>query len=334
MCDASDTAVGAVLGQRQNKVFHTIYYTKIKDKKDVENVVVDHLSRLELISDDCVDQAINDWFPDEQLFEFVHKKYILVAVDYVSKWVEAKAYASNDAQVVLKFLKKNIFNRCHTQDLYPLSPPNEWSSGSVEPRDKSDFGESCRCQSERMVKLEHRAYWATKALNFKFTDAGERRLLQLDQLEEFRNLAYDLALSYKEKTKKAHDKRIIEREFKEGDNALLYNSRLRLFPGKLKSRWSGPFVISKIYPWGAVELHDGKCGKFTELQSILKSSARWNNLLRETRIFITLVISSVHTPSPSPLPWLPRNNETQKGLLETINDVSVRLERLKQSKIA
>ncbi|XP_073061757.1 uncharacterized protein [Primulina eburnea] len=92
---------------------------------------------------------------------------------------------------------------------------------------------------------------------------GERLLLQLDQLEEFRNLAYDLALSYKEKTKKAHDKRIIEREFKEGENVLLYNSRLGLFPGKLKSRWSSPFVISKVYPSGAVELQDGKDETFT-----------------------------------------------------------------------
>ncbi|XP_075475770.1 uncharacterized protein LOC142511637 [Primulina tabacum] len=92
---------------------------------------------------------------------------------------------------------------------------------------------------------------------------GERRLLQLDQLEEFRNLAYDLALSYKEKTKRAHDRQIIEREFKEGENVLLYNSRLRLFPGKLKSRWSGPFVISKVYPLGTVELQDGNDETFT-----------------------------------------------------------------------
>ncbi|XP_073290199.1 uncharacterized protein [Primulina huaijiensis] len=112
-------------------------------------------------------------------------------------------------------------------------------------------------------ELEHRAYWATKTVNFNFTAAGERRLLQLDQLEEFRNLAYDLALSYKEKTKKVHDSRIIEREFKEGENVLLYNSLLRLFLGKLKSRWSGPFVISKVYPSGVVELQDGKDGTFT-----------------------------------------------------------------------
>ncbi|XP_073290986.1 uncharacterized protein [Primulina huaijiensis] len=310
MCDASDTAVGAVLGQRQNK---------IKDKKGVENVVVDHLSRLELMSNDCVDHAINDWFPDEQLFEVKHcpwcvaeeefgqildhfhdregidfmgpfpssftKKYILVTVDYVSKWVETEAYATNDSHVVLKFLKKNIFNRFGTPRAiisdggthfcnklfekilskygvtHKISTPyHPQMSGQVEVSNR----EIKRILEKVVgVKLEHRAYWATKALNFNYTDACEQRLLQLDQLKEFRNLAYDLALSYKEKKKRAHDRQIIEREFKEGENVLLYNSRLLLFSGKLKSRWSGLFVISKVYPSGAVELQDGKDGKFT-----------------------------------------------------------------------
>ena len=60
---------------------------------------------------------------------------------------------------------------------------------------------------------------------------------------------------YKEKTKKYHDRHIRRpREFREGDQVLLFNSRLKLFPGKLKSRWSGPFVIKKVLPHGAVEV--------------------------------------------------------------------------------
>ncbi|OIT32817.1 hypothetical protein A4A49_65792, partial [Nicotiana attenuata] len=51
-----------------------------------------------------------------------------------------------------------------------------------------------------------------------------------------------------------HDRNIIERNFKPGDTVLLYNSRLRLFPGKLKSRWSGPFHVVEIHPTGAIEI--------------------------------------------------------------------------------
>ncbi|XP_075473906.1 uncharacterized protein LOC142504955 [Primulina tabacum] len=200
LCDASDTAVGVVLVQQKNK-----------DKKGVENVIADHLSRLEFISNDSVDHAINDWFPDEQLFEVKH-----------CPWTAFKIPKGTTPYRLL-------------------------------------FGKACHLP----VELEHRAYWATKALNFNFTDVGEQHLLQLDQFEEFQNLAYDLALSYKEKTKRAHDRRIIEREFKEVENVLLYNSRLRLFPEKLKSRLPCPFVISKFYPSGAVELQDGKDVTFT-----------------------------------------------------------------------
>ncbi|OIT35633.1 hypothetical protein A4A49_58936 [Nicotiana attenuata] len=54
--------------------------------------------------------------------------------------------------------------------------------------------------------------------------------------------------------KMMHDRNIIERKFKPGDMVLLYNLRLRLFPGKLKSRWSGPFRVVKIHLTGAVDI--------------------------------------------------------------------------------
>ena len=84
--------------------------------------------------------------------------------------------------------------------------------------------------------------------------AGEKRLLELNQLDEWRTLAYDSATLYKERMKKWHDKHILPTTFVVGQKVLLYNSRLRLFPGKLRSRWTGPYVIQKVHPFGAVDL--------------------------------------------------------------------------------
>ena len=54
--------------------------------------------------------------------------------------------------------------------------------------------------------------------------------------------------------KKYHDLKIEKREFMVGDLVLLFNSRLRLFPGKLKSKWTGPYLVTQLFPHGAVEL--------------------------------------------------------------------------------
>ncbi|XP_016192145.1 uncharacterized protein LOC107633025 [Arachis ipaensis] len=95
-------------------------------------------------------------------------------------------------------------------------------------------------------------------LNFDEQAAGERRFMQLNELEEFRNKAYESTKIYKENAKRWHDQKIARREFTEEQNVLLYNSRLKFFPGKLKSRWSGPFTIFKVSPYGHVELMEDK----------------------------------------------------------------------------
>ncbi|XP_068329681.1 uncharacterized protein, partial [Pyrus communis] len=185
MCDAFDYAIGAVLGQRVNKLPHVIYYAKfdleIRDKKGSDNVVADHLSRLNENHGVGQPLPLNESFPDEQLFvvqekepwytDFVNylacgimrndlsfqerKKFLAMvkhyvwdepylfkycpdeivrrcvpeseqqsiltfshtlalAVDYVSKWVEAIATRTNDHKVVLNFLKDVIFCRFGT----------------------------------------------------------------------------------------------------------------------------------------------------------------------------------------------------------------------------
>ena len=76
----------------------------------------------------------------------------------------------------------------------------------------------------------------------------------MNELDEFRYSAYENAKLYKEKTKLLHDKKIAIRVFEPGQRVLLYNSRLKFFPGKLKSRWSGPFVVTRVSPYGHVEI--------------------------------------------------------------------------------
>ena len=104
--------------------------------------------------------------------------------------------------------------------------------------------------------------WAVKLLNFDINTAEEKRLIQLSDLDEIRLEAYESSKIYKERTKLFHDKKIITKDFQVGDQVQLFNSRLKLFPRKLKSRWSGPFCISEVRPYGAVTLA-GKSENFT-----------------------------------------------------------------------
>ncbi|XP_039687886.1 uncharacterized protein [Medicago truncatula] len=253
-------------------------------------------------------------------------QYILVAVDYVSKWVEAIASPTNDTQIVIKLFKKVIFPRFgvprvvisdggshfisrHFEKLLQklgvrhkiATPYHPQTSGQVEVSNrqikailektvstsrkdwssklddalwayrtayktpigmtpfKIVYGKSCHLP----VELEHKAYWAIRNLNLDPNLAGEKRKLQLSELEELRIDAYENARIYKERTKNWHDKKIVKKHFKSGDLVLLFNSRLKLFPGKLRSRWSGPFQVRTVYPYGAIEIFSEETGSFT-----------------------------------------------------------------------
>nr|GEY11377.1 reverse transcriptase domain-containing protein [Tanacetum cinerariifolium] len=243
-------------------------------------------------------------------------KYILVAIEYLSKWVEAKALPMNDARVVVRFLKSlfswfgtpkaiisdrgthfcnDQFSRVMakygvTHRLSTAYHPQ--TSGQVKVTNrglkrilKRTVGENRASWSDKLedalwafhtafktsigctpyhlvyekachlpLELEHKAYWALKHANFDLKTAGHHRKLQPNELNELRDQAYENSLIYKERTKKLHDDKIKNRIFNVGDQVLFFNSRLKIFSGKLKSRWSGPFTISEIYPYGTAKL--------------------------------------------------------------------------------
>ena len=106
------------------------------------------------------------------------------------------------------------------------------------------------------VELTHRALWAVKQVNMKYDTAGKAQKLALGDLEELRDEAYECAAAYKDKIKKVHDAKLRLKKIEVGHKVWLYNSRLKLFLGKLKSKWTGPYLVTRVGNYGEVAIED------------------------------------------------------------------------------
>nr|GFC26239.1 reverse transcriptase domain-containing protein [Tanacetum cinerariifolium] len=177
---------------------------KVIDTKGAENLATDHLSRLENPHKNVLDpKEINESFPLETL------NLVSTCGNSSTPWFAdfANYHAGN---FVVKAYKTPI--GC---TLYKLV-----------------YGKACHL----LIELERKAYWALKLAKFDLKTAGDHRKVQLNELNELRDQAYENSLIYKEKTKRLHDSKIKDRVFNIDDRVLLKNSRLKIFSSKLKSR--------------------------------------------------------------------------------------------------
>ncbi|GJR02993.1 reverse transcriptase domain-containing protein [Tanacetum coccineum] len=333
MCDASDFAIGAVLGQRKTKHFQPIHYASktmteaqihytttekemlavvakprllrwvlllqefdiiIRDKKGTENLAADHLSRLENPHKDVLENKdINENFPLETLGVISSGStpwFADIANFHAGNfiWVEAKALPTNDARVVVKFLK-SLFARFGTPRAI-ISDRGTHFCNDKFAKIMSKYGVTHRLatayhpQTSGQVEVsnrglkrilertvgENRASWSNKLEDALWAfrtalktpiDCTPYKLvyrkschLPIELEHKLRDQAYENSLIYKEMTKKLHDSKIKDHIFNVGDLVLLFNSRLKIFSGKLKTRWFGPFTITQVFPYGTVKL--------------------------------------------------------------------------------
>nr|GEZ78408.1 reverse transcriptase domain-containing protein [Tanacetum cinerariifolium] len=235
ICDASDFAIGAVLGQRHEKHCRPIHYAS-KTMNDAEtNYTTIEKEMLAVV------------YAFEKFRSYLIMNKSIVHTDHSAlKYL----FAKKDAKARLLWtIGENQASWSNKLDdaLWAFRTAYKTPIGCTPYM--LVYGKACHLP----IELKHKAYWALKQANFDLTVVGDHRIIQLNELNEIHDHAYENSLIYKEKTKRIHDSKIKNLIFNVGDQ-VLFNSRLKIFLGKLKTRWSGPLTIAKVFPYGMVEL--------------------------------------------------------------------------------
>nr|GEV46459.1 reverse transcriptase domain-containing protein [Tanacetum cinerariifolium] len=284
MCDTNDYAIGAVLGQRVEKHFWLIHYaskTMNQAKTNYTTTEKEMLAVVYAFEKFCSYLIMNKSivYTDHLALKYLFSKKdakarllpgkeainILNACHsgptrghYGANYTAKKAIISDrgnhfcNDQFTRVMSKYGVTHRLSTAYHPQTSGQVEVTNRGLKRILERTVGENRALWSDMLKD----ALWAFRTAFKTLVGCTPYRLVygKLNKLSELRDQAFENSLIYKERTNKLHDAKIRNRIFNVGDQVLLFNSRLKIFSGKLKSRWSGPFTISKIYPYGTAKL--------------------------------------------------------------------------------
>nr|GEX34740.1 reverse transcriptase domain-containing protein [Tanacetum cinerariifolium] len=255
MCDASDFAIEAVLGQRRDKHFRPIHYASKTMTEAESKYITTEKEMLAMVRCVSGQEAIDILKACHSGPTGGHHGPNYTARKYgVTHRLATPYHPQTSVQVeVSNRGLKRILERAVGENRVSWSDKLDDALWAFRTAYKSPigctpyklvYGKACHLP----VELKHKAYLALKHANFDLKTTGDHRKIQINELNELCDQAYENYLIYKEKTKRIHDSKIKNHAFNIGDKVLLFNSRLKIFSGKLKSRWSGPFTISQVFP--------------------------------------------------------------------------------------
>nr|GEW82182.1 reverse transcriptase domain-containing protein [Tanacetum cinerariifolium] len=222
----------------------------IRDKKGTENLTADHLSRLENPHKDVLEtKDINEKFP----LDFWTLSITFGMIPTYFGFMRIKSFDGVCMAKKLMISSKLVMKDLPGAIMVPISPlrKDEMPQNAIQVCENFDVWGidfmgpflSLRGDKYILVAIDYLSKWVeAKALPTNDARVDHRKL----QLNELRDQEYKNSSIYKDRTKKLHDSKIKNRIFNVGDRVLLFNSRLKIFSGKLKTRWSGPFTITQV----------------------------------------------------------------------------------------